>query len=239
MRVSVCIASYNRDSAVLREVLQSIFLQTPPFEFEVILCDDGSPGLSTKEVGQEFATLKYHRIERPPVRRNPCIARNLTYRKAVGDYLVLQSDDVVHRAKDSLEQLVYEAVRNPKSFILATVLGCGPDRLPWSEYTGSKRRVPYFFLGIMQRKHLYAVGGNDEDFAIVLGYEDRWFADCLMRGLKLSPVYTAAVRGHHLYHPRSDTDADAKVAASLYRKKRIEAEKTGIWCSAGGAWNAF
>lgn len=236
MKVSVCMATYNRDPKILGQVLSSILCQKPPFSFEVVVVDDGSEGNPARGVCLAHS-VKYHRIERPPVRRNPCIARNTAYKMARGEFLVLQSDEVVHKTKNSLRNLVFEADKiNPNSFVIANVFGCGPNGKPQMEYTGLKRQMPYFFLGILRRKHLYAVGGNDEEFENFLGYDDDWFADCLIRGLRLTPVYTTSVVGYHLHHPCSASKQESIKAKEVYLKKYTQAESTGVWQSSGGPW---
>lgn len=236
MRVSICMSTYNRKPEILIQVLDSILHQRPPFQYEVIVVDDGSEGNSTQRVCQE-RDVEYHRIERPSVRRNPCTARNISYRIARGEFFILQSDEVVHKTKDSLVKLVTEAIANPDSFVLANVFGCGPNGKPRLEYTGLRRQVPYFFLGIIRRNDLYAVGGNDEDFAdLIGGFEDQWLGNCLTRGLRLKPIYITSVVAHHLFHPRSDTDQTSKEAKAVYLRKCQEAEATGVWVSSGGPW---
>lgn len=245
IKASICMATFNRDPRVLYKVLKSIFIQKPPFKFEVIVCDDGSATGDARNVCQQFP-VKYHRIDRAPVRRNPCVARNVAYRAALGDVIIAQSDDVMHVSPNSIGTLVAELAIHPTSFIIASVFGCGPNGSPWSVYTGywnlpkwkvgQRRLLPYFFLGALRKVDLYAIGGNDEEFVNISGYEDQWFSDCLMQGLKLTPVYTASVIGHHLYHPSYDTKAKESIAKIFYARKKEAAVSTGTWKSAGGAW---
>lgn len=244
MKVSICTSVFDRDSKVLQKVFCSIFDQKVPFEFEVIVCDDGSSNPKVKETCNSFL-VKYLRIDRPPVRRNPCIARNTAYRAATGDIIIAQSDEVVHISPNCIETLVHELESHPKSFIIASVLACGPDDNPWSVYTGTwyrsktdiqKRMKPFFFLGALWRKDLYSIGGNDEDFHNLQGYDDDWFALCLTEGLGLKPVYVDSVVGHHLYHTCSDTSARYAVARSFYNKKCAEAKRLNTWKASGGSW---
>ena len=235
MKVSVCMATYNRDPKVLNQVLNSIIYQEPTFPFEVIVVDDGSEGNSTKDLCQKLPVI-YYRVDRSPVRRNPCVARNIACKLAKGELLVLQSDDVVHKTVDSLAKLVAEVTKCQNSFVIANVFGCDASTRPRIEYTGQERQVPYFFLGVVWRKHFYAVGGNDEDFEDFLGYEDDWFGDCLINGLHLTPVYLTSVVGHHLHHLSSATEPESLKAKEMYSKKYKKAERTGIWVSSGGSW---
>ncbi|MFZ2253217.1 MAG: glycosyltransferase family 2 protein, partial [Minisyncoccia bacterium] len=105
-------STFNRSPEVLRDVLQSIKSRVPPGWCEVIVVDDGSDSATAKDLCKEYR-VQYHRIDRPPVRRNPCVARNVAYRAARGEYLILQSDDVVHVTEDAIDRLVSEAEHHP------------------------------------------------------------------------------------------------------------------------------
>jgi glycosyltransferase involved in cell wall biosynthesis len=236
MKASVCMASFNRSPRVLRQVLESICSQTPPFEFEVIVVDDGSEFGAT-DVCDDFPVTCI-RIDREPVARNASVARNIAYHAAMGDIVIAQSDDVVHQQKNSIEVLCRELEDNPQSFIIANVLGCDEQGTPNSVYTGiwkhKRRHKPLLFLGSLHRADLYAVGGEDEDFEKSGGhsYEDIWFADCLMNGQGLTPLYTRHVIGHHIGHPTRISDRRVLINKDLYYRKRAE----GKWCSASGSW---
>ncbi|MFH1737521.1 MAG: glycosyltransferase [bacterium] len=248
MKASICMATHNRAPKVLAQVFDSIFLQKPSFECEVIVCDDGPESDAAKDICLRYP-INYHRITRPPGRKNPCVARNVAYRAARGDVIIAQSDDVMHVSQNAIETLVRELECNPTSFIIASVIACGPDGKGWSVYTGKwhctmpghaytyyERNVPFFFLGALRRRDVCLIGGNDEEFADVVGYEDKWFADCLMNGLGMNAVYVDSVVGHHLYHECIDTKEEEGVAISLYERKVSAAKSTGIWKAAGGAW---
>ena len=235
MKVSVCMATYNRPPAVLGRVFESIFRQKPPFDFEVIVCDDGTPNHAVEQLAKAYP-IQYHRINRPPGFLNPCVPRNVTYRAAKGDIIIAQSDEVVHQDGDTMETLVSELEAQPGKFIIATVLACGPDGKPWSVYSGTKRQKPWFFLGALWRKHLYQIGGNDEDFRGGPSFDDEWFARCLQKGLGLTPFYSTAAVGHHLYHPPSSSKETGRPNREIGERKTEEAERTGVWCASGGPW---
>jgi len=106
-----------------------------------------------------------------------------------------------------------------------------------TEYTGPSRKVPFFFLGSLFRKDVYAVGGCDEDFMVAPAWEDNWFGDCLIHGLGLTPVYSTSIVGHHLDHPRTTTPVNTHPSELVYqRKKKAALDGTGKWCAAGGPW---
>lgn len=240
MIASVCIASFNRDPAVLRRTLASVCRQSPPFNFEVILVDDGSE-YGAPDVYREFP-VRYAKIDRRPVVRDPAVARNVAYRMAYGDIIIAQSDEVEHQQNNSIEVLCDTLVDNPDSFVIATVFGCNEAGQPEKVYTGrlgnDRRHLPLFFLGALWRHDLYSVGGNDEDFAKgdCNAHEDKWFAQCLMQGLHLTPYYTDKVVGHHLWHPRRVFNKQTRPNARLYQQKVAAAERSGHWCASGGPW---
>ena len=92
--------------------------------------------------------------------------------------------------------------------------------------------MPLFFLGSLWRSDLYKVGGNDEDF--VYCSEDSWFADCLMKGLGLRPVYLGSLIGNHQDHPRPGTSR--RPDYHMYVRKLKAAEQTGQYVAKGGPW---
>ena len=242
-KVSICMATFNRDPVVLRKVFESIFSQDVSFDFEVIVCDDGSVSKDAKSICEQFP-IRYIRIDRPSVRRNPCVARNMTYKAALGDIIIAQSDEVMHVSQNAIKTLVTELESNPRSFIIASVLACGPNNVPWSVYTGrgyisgsiQERKVPFFFLGALWRKDLYEVGGNDEEFHNLQGYDDTWFASCLTNQLGLRPVYVDSVVAYHLYHPCGDTRGAYAISRAFYNKKVQAATRSGVWKASGGSW---
>lgn len=247
IKASVCIAAYGKPSYLVK-TLESIYRQIPPFKFEVIVCDDGSPTddirtICTAGLGKCWKPeWRYLRIEREPVYRNPSFARNVTYRAASGEVIIAESDDTIHTSAYSIEKLVAELV--PGTFVIANVFNTdfngvvvpgnleNPNYSPLTVYTGPTNKRPFFFLGSIFRRDLYAVGGNDEDF-VAPGREDEWFAECLMHGLGLRPVYSTTIVGYHLQHKH----LGGKDSYPLYHQKHNAAMKGSIpWCSAGGPW---
>jgi glycosyltransferase involved in cell wall biosynthesis len=237
MKVSVCLSTHERPAA-LRNTLASIVCQQPPFDYEVIVCDDGSRNRSASEVCREFNGIQCFRIEREPVYRNPSRGRNLAYRHACGEIIVAQSDDVIH-SHDAIQRLVDELEAG--RFVIATVLNCVP---PGHEpnvsdlcvFTGPTNRRPFFFLGALYRKDLYAVGGNDEDF-IYPAYDDDWFGDCLINGLGLKPHFSL-VEGYHQDHSRPFNIIASVVLSERTYREKVAAAQSGLipWKAKGGAW---
>jgi len=238
MKASICLSTYNKASA-LAKTLESVVSQTPPFEAEVIVVDDGSTD-NTKDVCRDYP-VEYHYLDRPGY-CNPAPARNVAYRAARGEVVICQSDDVVHTASDTIERLVDDL--RVGRFLIATVINVDGDGNPFADtqgkgygdaltvYTSPVRQRPLFFLGSVYRQDLYAVGGNDEDF-VGPGYDDDWFAACLINGRGLWADYSSNIVGHHQHHPHTqDYDAVEK-SRRLFDRKVV----TEYWCSSGGPWD--
>jgi glycosyltransferase involved in cell wall biosynthesis len=238
VKASICIATFRKPGH-LRKVLESIRRQSPPFPYEVIVCDDGSDD-ETPLVAGEYADLVL-RIDRgpDPPYRNPASARNAAAKAAEGEILICQSDDVAHFTPDAIERL---AQVEPGEFHLATVYNVDPltrepVERPAYELVSPRRPRPFFFLGSVRRRDFCAVGGNDEDFQAP-GFEDNWLADCLIRGAGLQPVYCADVIGHHLHHERPRRlAAMVRPSERLYEEKVRQATAGLIpWQASGGPW---
>jgi glycosyltransferase involved in cell wall biosynthesis len=242
---SICIATFDKVE-LLERVLPSIFTQRTPFRYEVLVVDDGSPTIATRRLCREWAQgsfaylrhgcpLRYFRIDRVPGFRNPCVARNVAYRAARSNVIIAQSDDVVHTTPENVERLVTELT--PGHVVTAHVVCQAPEGL--QIYMSAKRVMPFFFLGSLYKKDLYAVGGNDEDFAAGPCWEDLWFADCLVRGLKLKTTYSTDITGHHLYHSSRFIRQDERPNEVIYQDKFSKARLGRIpFQSRGGPWTS-
>jgi glycosyltransferase involved in cell wall biosynthesis len=198
MKASITIATHNRADA-LDKTLASIFRQHVSFPFEVIVVDDGSND-HTSDVLVKYPVIM-SRIERAPVHRNPAPARNLAITMAQSDILIMQSDDVMHQSPDTIETLVREVETHPQSAVLATVLNVDANNTVLGTYVSRRVRRAFFFLGAIRREHIYAIGGNDEEFTQP-GYEDAWLRDCLIYGAHIPFLYSDRVVGHHQDHSR-------------------------------------
>lgn len=209
MKMSVCMAAYNKGWALDR-VLGSIRRQSR--DVEIVVCDDGSTD-TTPDVCARYGVI-YRRLDRTGV-RNPAAARNEAYRLATGDVWVIQSADVVH-VGDTLD-CVSKAM-SPGSFLIGRVANVR-DGVETEVYTSSTRQRPLFFLGAAWASDVLAVGGDSEDFTEP-GYDDDWFARCLMDGRKLSVRYVDELAGVHLDHERPPT-----LRSSLLRMRNVYRRK--------------
>jgi len=232
MLVSICMATKDK-AEYLDRTLESIRNQVVPFEYEIIVADDGSVD-NTKKICDIWGVDKYSYIENK-VYRNPSVARNVAYKRASGDIIIAQSDDVMH-VDNAIEVLCNRLHDN--EFIIATVHNWDVIKNERKGlYTGMGWQRPFFFLGSLWRKDLYAVGGNDEEFT-GLGYDDDWFGDCLIKGLRLRCVYRTDVKGHHQDHPRPLNLADLVQESKQLYKKKVQLAKEGkiLWQASGGPW---
>ena len=246
MKVSICIATHDKP-AYLRRTLESIYHQpiTDSGDVEVIVVDDRGADAWNSTVCNDFP-VKYIRIDGEEGYRNPAKARNVAYRAAIGDVIIAESDDTIQVTKNCIEKLVEELT--PGHFVIANVINTDLSSNPVSidienpgygkllTLTGPNCLRPLFFLGSLYRRDLYAVGGNDEDFVAPSG-EDQWFALCLMRGLKLEPIFSETIVGHHLQHQHKSVKATAMPSGDLLKKKMILAMTGQIpWQSSSGPW---
>lgn len=243
MRCSIVIATHNHET-YLRHVLHSIRVQNVPFDFEVVIVDDGS---DKPEVIEELCSSYSCILIQLPQKGyygNPSKARNIGLKRATGDVLICQSDEVVHHSWNTIELLVNSLV--PGTFIIANVWNGLVDEngsISTSEidpvlrikpnlcYTGSDNKRPFFFLGSVFRKDIYSIGGNDEDFNEP-GFDDNWLASCLENGAHLRAVYFDDIKGFHLDHPRIDLGDSYSRMRALFEAKC----RQGVYCSSGGPW---
>jgi len=235
VKCSIVLATRNK-AEQLDITLASIRKQKVPFDYELIVVDDGSTD-NTKEICDRW-DVQYYYISNYKY-RNPSKARNKGYKKATGEIIIAQSDDVVHVRPDTIETLVKNL--RVGEFLIAEVHNYEFDgNVPTKfilEYSGLKVHHPYFFLGALWRTDLYAIGGNDEEF-IDPCYDDNWFADCLIHGLGLTPRYTNEAKKWHQSHSHpKGAHKNLEKSKAIYEKKVVEAHMTGVYKSSGGPWS--
>ena len=240
MKCSICIATHNKD-VWLYKTLETITSQKPPFDWELIVVDDGSVD-KTREVCEQFEKVNYIKINREPIYRNPSVARNIAYKASSGDVVICQSDEVLHAEENTIERLVLEL--KPGTFSIATVWntdekGCYKALKEFPkivQLTGPKMKRPLFFLGSLFRSDLYKAGGNDEGYR-GMGKDDIAFSDSLIKGLGLVPRFVDVV-GYHVDHPRPPAITSNKAQSDRYyaqRKARCE-KRLEPWLSPGAPW---
>lgn len=87
-RISVIIPTYNR-AALVQQAVESVLAQRGPFEFEVVVVDDGSTAETEQGLRRFRDAIRYVRQSNAGL--NP--ARNHGLRLVTGDYVALLDDD--------------------------------------------------------------------------------------------------------------------------------------------------
>lgn len=232
MKASVCIATYNKPRH-LDLTLKSIAVQRPPFDFEVIVVDDGSPTDETRLVCGQY-DVRYIRLNREPRWKSPCISKNVSFRAARGEVLIVQDDDIVHVSPDTIERMVRELGR--KEWISAWVRNDTFAGVPHGSpaFYRAPHRIRALTLAAVWRKHIYAVGGHDEQFKDGHGHEDLFLADCLIAGLGLDVRFPDGLIGSHRHHDRRDHTGTRENSANGDVRARLRGNRQ--WVASGGAW---
>lgn len=228
MKCSICIGTKNH-GLMLDRTLASIYSQRPPFDFEVVVADDGSED-DTLRMLSNYPQVKVISLQ-PTVGHTSGRSRNAAMRAARGEVIIHQSDEVLHVRKDTIERLVLDL--RPQTFIVATVYNYAVDTGSiHPQYTphwdGNKATYDIFYLGSSWRSDVYKIGGNDPDFEAVKGGEDLWLTDCLKHGLHLTPTYSP-VLGLHQDHPHNGDNTSGWLMLVAKRK-------AGVYCSSNGPW---
>ena len=122
--MSVIIATHGRSSSLVG-CLEALAGQTLPLhQFEVVVCDDGSPEPVAPTVAG-FAERMAVRVVRRE-QGGPAAARNEAARHARGRYLAFTDDDCVP-APDWLERVVERTRRHPGHLIGGLIVNLLPD----------------------------------------------------------------------------------------------------------------
>lgn len=242
VKCSIAFATFNR-GPIVDKVLESIRAQDVPFDYEIVICDDGSQD-DTKAICKKWDVEKYHYLDRP-YHAGPAAARNVAYRECAGDVVICQASDVVHVSPSCIERLCeferrtmnigicynYDESGAIESQYCGYPMHCTPVPCPPQPFN------PVFFLGSVKRRDLFGIGGDDEDF-VLPNNEDNWFTLRLGCGRGLRINWRKDVWGHHLWHPRpKETHVDTyEPTWKLLEQKVKQATETGDWTAAGGPW---
>jgi glycosyltransferase involved in cell wall biosynthesis len=242
VKCTIAFATINK-ARLLARTLHSICIQKVPFEYEVVVASHGSTD-ATAAVCEAYG-VRLVQVPASPY-RNPAPARNAAYKLARGEIVICQSDDVMHVYPDTIEKLV--AAVEEGTFVIASVANAVDDpngepvpkqhpialMRPNQWYSGPHNPRPFFFLGAVHRREIYAVGGDDEEFRQP-AYDDDWFAACLIQGRGLKYVNRDDIRGYHQDHARENLPIGA--ACELYHSKMRRAAAGEIpFQSSGGPW---
>lgn len=160
--ISVVIAT-NRESAFLREAIDSVRAQTLPVH-EIILVDDGAPASVLQPLAQECGALY---VRQPP--RGVSAARNHGTRVASGEWVAfLDDDDVWHPERLERQWQVLKGTTAVAACTGGWHLDAGGARLPpdWSAGGGPSSdvfegtaRLPRLITMLIDRATLLDIGG--------------------------------------------------------------------------------
>ena len=217
-KVSIIITTYQR-THLLKWGLNSLSLQTMPFDFETIVVNDGLQD-ETEEICNEFKeklNLKYifsgqRNLNGEPVWRVPGFAINIGVKQSSGDILVMCCAEMFH-VNNSIDSLTRAILDNPKllgipigkddrdgAFLQSINKSNGKFELDiYNKCVDLYTRMP--FLIALHRSQFFELRGYDEDF-VGIAYDDRDLIDRLLgNGCKYCQTDAVTV---HLYHSRAD-----------------------------------
>lgn len=217
-KISIIMTTFQRVH-LLRWGLWSLTRQTIPFDFEVIVVNDGLQD-ETEEVCNEFKeklNLKYvftgHRnLNGKMVWRVPGFAMNIGVKHSSGDILIIGCAEMFHN-NDTIAKLVPPILDNPK--LLGIPVGKDDRDGAFLEYINNNDgtsdpdiydkcvdlNVKLPFLMALHRSQYFTIGGYDEDF-VGMAYDDNDFIQRLLsNGCNYCQTDASTV---HLYHPRPD-----------------------------------
>lgn len=171
-RVSVCVPTYHRPSALARALDRLLTLDSPVGGYEVVVVDDGSP---TSDRLPEMLTAIQKgsgvplRWIRQPENRGPGAARNLAWRMASGEWIAFTDDDC-RPDRDWLVQLL-EVADSTSADVVTGATRPDPTRAhlmsePFSRSVRVDAQDEYYrTCNIAYRRDLLdRLGGFDERF---------------------------------------------------------------------------
>jgi glycosyltransferase involved in cell wall biosynthesis len=117
LKLSIIVPSYQEDETI-RTVISKIEEQCFPFDYEIIIVDDGST-VPAKNYILDFIACGKVRYYRLPKNQGKGCAVNIGIRKASGDYIIIQDADMEYHPED-IRHLVDELLKSGAS----AVYGC-------------------------------------------------------------------------------------------------------------------
>lgn len=172
VKVSVCVPTYHRPTALARALDRLLALDIPPGGYEVVVVDDGSPAsdripelLSGRQQASRVP-LRWHRQEE---NRGPAAARNVAWHMATGEWIAFTDDDC-RPEPDWLIRLL-EAAGSTTADVVTGATRPDPDRAhlmsePFSRSVQVDAGDEYYrTCNIAYRRDLLdRLGGFDERF---------------------------------------------------------------------------
>lgn len=181
---------YYRGADSIADAVRSVLDQTRPAD-EIVIVDDGSPDDLEAALGELRDRVRIVRKENGGISS----AMNAATAAAAGEWVVqLDQDDAFLPTR--LEAIAAAAREHPEAEIVATgalieLEGRVVHTLSVPSYPPAEQRLaiigdPYFLWPAVKRSRLLAIGGYDEDFAVMQDW------DCFIR-LVLDGALVAAV----------------------------------------------
>lgn len=178
MKLSIVIPYYNRKSLLLN-VLKSFTLRE---DIEIIIVDDGSSAENRIEDIKYNHDITLIRLERSNKWRGPCMAYNIGFKAATGDYIMINSSECVHIG--DVTGYVFDNI-NPETYLsFSTYMSRVSDnfsnlegikyRLKYDNFWGVHSTVGNFipYCGVIAKEKMDILGGYDERFAVGIGFDD-------------------------------------------------------------------
>lgn len=214
MKVSLVMASFDR-ARQLAFSLQAIAKQTIPWDFEIVVVNDGKEDDGTQDVCSNFSSnfdIKYifagQRNEKGLIIRNPAVPNNIAVKNSSGEIIILTCPELYHMS-EGVQSIVLPLIekRNVMTIplcllwdvngaVLNSLPSESPDLSSGKLFGVEKTKYPYL-LG-MWKSEFVSIGGYDEDFTGFGSEDDDLIMRLRFKRLKHHPV---SVKGVHLWHP--------------------------------------
>jgi glycosyltransferase involved in cell wall biosynthesis len=237
MKTSVIITSFKRAN-LLKHTLESICVNYPKIDFEIIIINDGIED-DTENVCNLYKDkldIKYYftgqRNLDKETWRCPSIPINYGVSKSNGDIIILSCAEMF-QINDCIDLLSNPLIENPNLMTIPIIDdddGNFLKMLEEKDYNQTlnlsvlKNNYLPFLMGVSRKKFL-EIRGYDEEFSNGIGFEDNDFID-RMRSNGCVTLQTGA-RAIHLYHQHllvSNMTQDQLLLRErnqqLYNKKR-------------------
>jgi glycosyltransferase involved in cell wall biosynthesis len=237
MKLSIIITTFKR-SGHLNCHLQSLEIQDLPFDYEVIVVNDG-PKDETEKVCDSFKNklnIRYIFTGQRHYRKGknwrvPGFAINIAAKKAKGEYIVITCAEMIPLEKDMLKLMVEELDKDPKLLVITDGRhddkskfkklferqSLNFDRNIYNDPTLSVLNTKYPFYMAMNKKDFIDIGGYDEDFT-GNGFDDNDIVDrMILYGAKYKKIDRRVI---HMFHKTEHSAKEWGFNKRLYNKRK-------------------
>jgi len=235
-RLSVVIPTFNRRSYVDLCVRSLLRTEAPPWQFEILVVDDGSVDGTAQHVRREFGHLNVRLIRRTVnIGRPNCpgLARNVGLRAARGKWIAFLDCDVVHCRDPIAAMLKVDHNAHWRcwgTWMLETALVEGGTTFRG----GMNQLIPAQMWWGTERENLVEIGGFDERFT-VYGAEDLdIYARLGRQGLKIEHLPGQYAVG--MFAPRNAGPRNVIDVAQNERQHKMWRDDQSIVRNQGVDW---